>query len=360
MPNSTFIIAEAGVNHNGDVNLACKLIDVAADSNANAVKFQTFVATEVISKYAPKAKYQKRTTGARERQLDMVKRLELSESDHEILINHAAKRGIKFLSTPFDSASLRLLTDRFNLDTIKIPSGEITNGPFLLEIAQTGRKVILSTGMSTLGEVETALGVLAFGFSESKKAIPASKAFEAAYLSSKGQQALRKKVSLLHCTTEYPAAYADVNLRAIDTLSMSFGLPVGLSDHTSGIHVAVAAVARGATIIEKHFTLDRSMPGPDHPASLEPLELKEMIAAIRDIEQSLGHGRKLPSHSELSNRIAARRSLVAAREIKKGRELTHEDIVCKRPGNGMSPMRYWEFIGSISSIDLDIDELMVH
>lgn len=356
--NRAFIIAEAGVNHNGDVNLACRLIDVAAEAKADAVKFQTFVASEVISKWAPKAKYQKRTTGEGESQLEMVKRLELSESNHETLIDHADKRGIKFLSTPFDSASLRLLTERFDLDTIKIPSGEITNGPFLLEIARTGRDVILSTGMSTLGEVETALGVLAFGFIKSRKVTPSSRAFEAAYISQRGQQSLRKKVSLLHCTTEYPATYFDVNLRAMDALRMSFGLPVGLSDHTSGIHVAIAAVARGSGIIEKHFTLDRSLPGPDHAASLEPLELAQMITAIRDIERALGDGRKLPMHSELANRLVARRSLVAARNIDNGRKLTSDDISCKRPGNGISPMRFWEVIGSKSNTNYISDELL--
>lgn len=355
---TTLIIAEAGVNHNGDVNLGCKLIDVAADARADAVKFQTFVATEVISKHAPKAKYQKRTTGETESQFDMVKRLELSESDHEKLIDHARIRGIKFLSTPFDSTSLRLLTDRFNLETIKIPSGEITNGPFLLEIAQTSRKVIVSTGMSTLGEVETALGVLAFGYTRSKKTAPTLKAFEAAYLSSKGQQALQRKVSLLHCTTEYPAAYADVNLRAIDTLRMSFGLPVGLSDHTLGIHVAVAAVARGATIIEKHFTLDRSMPGPDHSASLEPTELKRMVAAIRDVEEALGNGRKIPCESELENRIAARRSLVAAENVFSGMEFSCNNVAYKRPSGGMSPMKYWELIGVRARCDYMTDEFL--
>ena len=356
--NRTFIIAEAGVNHNGDANLALKLIDVAAESNVDAVKFQTFNALEVISSHAPKAEYQKRFTGATESQLEMVKRLELSESDHEILINHAKKRGIKFLSTPFDSASLRLLTDRFNLDIVKIPSGEITNGPFLLEIAQTERKVILSTGMSTLGEVETALGVLAFGYTSSKKTAPSLKAFEASYLSSKGQQALRRKVSLLHCTTEYPAAYADVNLRAIDTLRLSFGLPVGLSDHTLGTHVAVAAVARGATIIEKHFTLDRSMPGPDHSASLEPSELREMVTAIRNVEEALGDGRKLPCETELQNRIAARKSLVAAENILSGVKFSFNNVACKRPASGLSPMKYWEVLGNRAMHDYMTDELL--
>ena len=359
MSDRTFIIAEAGVNHNGDIGLACKLIDVAADANANAVKFQTFIADDVISKHAPKAEYQKRTTGEKESQLEMVKRLELSESDHETLINHANKRGIKFLSTPFDSASLRLLTERFNLDTIKIPSGEITNGPFLLEIAQTGRKVILSTGMSTLGEVETALGVLAFGYIRSKNSAPSLKAFADAYISRKGQLALRKKVSLLHCTTEYPAAYSDVNLRSIDTLRVSFGLPVGLSDHTLGTHVAVAAVARGASIIEKHFTLDRSLPGPDHEASLMPQELSQMVQNIREIGKAIGNGIKIPTPEEIGNRFIARKSLVASRNITKGQRLVPDDIVCKRPFLGMNPMEYWSLLGAEAARDYESDELLI-
>ena len=355
----TFIIAEAGVNHNGSIDKACALIDVAAEAGADAVKFQTFKAKEVISRHAPKADYQMLTTSAGESQLEMVQSLELSEADHRILINHAKTKKIEFLSTPFDLPSLRLLIDRFELSTIKIPSGEITNGPLLIEIARTGRIVILSTGMSTLGEVEAALGVLAFGYTSAIDQDPSSKGFALAFASDCGQKALLDHVSLLHCTTEYPAPYSEVNLKAMDTLAGAFGLPVGLSDHTIGIHVPVAAVARGATIIEKHFTLDKSFPGPDHSASLEPIELKAMIQAIKDIELALGDGIKRPAASELKNSNIARKSLVAAKGIQTGDFLDAENIAIKRPGTGLSPMSYWDHLGSQADRDYTVDELLV-
>jgi N-acetylneuraminate synthase len=354
----TFIIAEAGVNHNGSIEMACALVDVAATAGADAVKFQTFKATEVISRHAPKADYQKLTTSASESQLDMVQKLELSEADHHILISHAKTKKIEFLSTPFDLPSLRLLTDRFELSTIKIPSGEITNAPFLLEVARTGKKVILSTGMSTLGEVETALGALAFGYTGDQDTKPGSNAFLIAFASDVGQAALREHVSLLHCTTEYPAPYAEVNLKAMNTLTNAFGLPVGLSDHTIGIHVPVAAVARGATIIEKHFTLDKSLPGPDHAASLEPNELEQMVKAIRYVEIALGDGIKRPTESEMKNRDISRKSLVAAKPIQAGQVLGTEDIAIKRPGTGLSPMCYWDYLRSKAGRDYFVDEML--
>ena len=354
----TFIIAEAGVNHNGSIEMACALVDVAAASGADAVKFQTFKATEVICQHAPKADYQKLTTSAGESQLAMVQRLELSESDHRILINHAKTKKIEFLSAPFDLPSLRLLIDHFRLSTIKVPSGEITNGPFLLEVARTGRKIILSTGMSTLGEVETALGVLAFGYTRDREAKPGSKAFLIAFASDVGQAALREYVSLLHCTTEYPAPYTEVNLRAMDTLANAFGLPVGLSDHTIGIHIPIAAVARGAKIIEKHFTLDKSLPGPDHTASLKPTELEQMVKAIREVEMALGDGVKRPTASELKNRDIARKSLVAAKHILHGQVLETQDVAIKRPGTGLSPMCYWDYLGAEADRDYWVDEML--
>ncbi|MFA6224289.1 MAG: N-acetylneuraminate synthase [Desulfomonilaceae bacterium] len=354
----TFIIAEAGVNHNGSLDMACALVDVAAAAGADAVKFQTFKATEVISRYAPKAYYQQLTTSAKESQLEMVQRLELSEADHRILINHAKTKKIEFLSTPFDLPSLRLLTDRFRLSTIKIPSGEITNGPFLLEIAKTGRNVIMSTGMNTLGEVEAALGVLAFGYTATIDQDPSLKAFASAFAFDVGQSALREYVSLLHCTTEYPAPYTEVNLRAMDTLANAFGLPVGLSDHTMGIHIPIAAVARGAKIIEKHFTLDRSLPGPDHAASLEPTELEEMVRSIREVEMALGDGVKRPTDSEMKNRDIVRKSLVAAKPILTGQVIDKGDIAIKRPGTGLSPMCYWDYIGVKSDLDYSVDEML--
>jgi N-acetylneuraminate synthase len=353
----TYIIAEAGVNHNGSLDMACALIDAAAGARADAVKFQTFRASSIVSRDAPKAEYQTRTTGTNESQLEMLRKLELSKADHERLIAHAKAKGIAFLSSPFDSSGLQLLTRQFELDTIKIASGEITNAPFLLEIAKTGRKVILSTGMSTLAEVETALGVLAFGFiTTTGEHQPSARAFSAAFAADAGQAALQKYVSLLHCTSEYPALHAEVNLRAMDAMGMAFGLPVGLSDHTPGIHIPIAAVARGACIIEKHFTLDRTLPGPDHAASLEPAELKGMVQAIRDVEVALGDGIKRPTAGEWKNRDVARRSLVAARHIRGGQCFGPEDIAVKRPGTGLSPMQYWQLLGEAAVRDFLPDE----
>lgn len=353
---ATFIIAEAGVNHNGSVEMATRLVDVAADAGADAVKFQTFRAGELVSRHAPKAEYQTRTTGAAESQLDMVRKLELSEAAHEALIAHAKAKKIKFLSTPFDLPSLRLLTGRFDLDTIKIPSGEITSAPFLLEIARTGRKVILSTGMSSLNEVRMALGVLAFGYTAVRDDKPRMKAFSAAFSSDAGQRALRERVTVLHCTTEYPAPYAEVNLKAMDTLGNTFGLSVGLSDHTPGICIPIAAVARGARVVEKHFTLDRSLPGPDHAASLEPGELAEMVRAIRYVEAAMGDGVKRPAPSEMKNRDIARRSLVASSAIRAGQLFSAENLTAKRPGNGVSPFEYWNYLGQPASRNYEADE----
>lgn len=351
----TLIIAEAGVNHNGSMELALKLVDAAADAGADIVKFQTFKSENLVSRNAAKAEYQKQNTGSAESQLEMIKKLELTEDMHVELISHCKKRGIEFLSTPFDVESLKLLTGRFGMKTVKIPSGEITNAPFILEIAKLAGRVIISTGMATLGEVELALGALAFGMVAGKDEKPGRAAFLKAFASNEGRQALREKVSVMHCTTEYPAPFNEVNLRAMDTMSAAFGLPVGYSDHTPGIHISIAAVARGATIIEKHFTLDRNLPGPDHKASLEPDELKSMVAAIRDVEKSLGDGIKRPTPSEIPNISVARKSLVAARDIKKGEPY---NIACKRPGNGISPMDYWCFSGQLAERDYSADEML--
>ncbi len=341
----TFIIAEAGVNHNGDLSLAGQLIDVAAEAGVDAVKFQTFLSEHLVTRNTPKAEYQARATDQSESQFEMIRRLELTGSDHETLMAHAQARGIAFLSTPFDVPSLHLLTERCKLQVIKIPSGEITNAPFLLAIARTAQRVILSTGMSTLGEVEAALGVLAFGCIAPGEVKPQIGDFEQAFASSAGQRALRDRVTLLHCTTEYPAPYGEVNLRAMNTLSEAFGLPVGYSDHTTGIHISLAAVACGARVIEKHFTLDRNLPGPDHKASLEPGELCELVRQIREIAQALGDGVKRPTVSERKNRDVARKILVAARAIKLGEVFTEENLVCKRSGAGVSPFAYWQILG---------------
>lgn len=352
------IIAEAGVNHNGDMNLAKQLIDVAAEAGANAVKFQTFRAEQLVSRKAPKAEYQTRITDQAESQFEMIRKLELTETDHEVLIAHAQARGIEFLSTPFDVPSLHLLTKRFGLQTIKIPSGEITNAPFLLVIARATQRAILSTGMSTLADVEAALGVLAFGFTAPASATPQRGDFEQAFASDFGQQLLRERVTLLHCTTEYPAPFGEVNLRAMDTLAAAFGLPVGYSDHTPGIHVSLAAVARGAQVIEKHFTLDRNLPGPDHKASLDPDELRDLVCQARELEQALGDGIKRPSTSEWKNRNVARKSLVAAKAIKEGEMFTEENLACKRPGTGADPFAYWQTLGQTARRSYNADEVL--
>ncbi|KAB2928671.1 MAG: N-acetylneuraminate synthase [Dechloromonas sp.] len=340
-----YVIAEAGVNHNGSLERAKALIDAAQAAGADAVKFQTFRATEIVSRDAAKAAYQQQTTGASESQFEMLKRLELSVVDHVKLKQHASDCGIEFLSTPFDAVSLDFLVRELDMQTVKIPSGEITNAPFLLRIARTGCRIILSTGMATLADVEAALGVLAFGMLEAKSVPRGADSFAAAFASPAAQALLSKQVTLLHCTTEYPAPIGEINLRAMDTLHAAFGLPVGYSDHTAGIHVPVAAVARGAVVLEKHFTLDRELPGPDHRASLEPDELAAMIGAVRDIELALGSGIKIPSPSEMPNRAVARRSLTVSTDLRAGELLTEANLVCKRPGSGVSPMLYWDRLG---------------
>ncbi len=346
------------MNHNGDMELAKKLINVAAESGADAVKFQTFKADQVVGSHAPKAQYQIRATGQMESQYEMIRRLELTESDHQELISHAKNQNINFLSTPFDTLSLRLLTSRFGLETIKISSGEITNAPFLLAVAQSAKDIILSTGMSTMEEIRAALGVLAFGFSAPPSSIPQQGDFDRSFVSEYGQQCLRERVTLLHCTSEYPAPFCDVNLRAMDSMATVFGLPVGYSDHTTGIHISLAAVARGARIIEKHITLDRNLPGPDHRASLEPDELRRLVLEIREIEQALGDGIKRPMPSEVENIPVARRSLVALRKINHGELFSVDNLGARRPGYGISPMQAWEWLGQPASKDFEADEIL--
>lgn len=352
-----YIIAEAGVNHNGSLDMAKELVEVAAKAGADAVKFQTFRADRLVSGSAPKADYQKKSSGAGESQHDMLKRLELGEDAHRELIRHCELHGIQFLSTPFDAESVDLLGITFDLPTIKIPSGEITNAPLILQIACLGKPVILSTGMSTLADVEAALGVLAFGFT-CPKASPGVTGFQEAFASCEGQRALSEKVTLLHCTTEYPAPFTEVNLRAMDTLAAAFGLRVGFSDHTEGTAIPVAAVARGAVVIEKHFTLDRTLPGPDHRASLEPGELCEMVKAIREVEMALGSGRKVPAPSEMKNAAVARKSIVAACEIRVGEAYSSANLCVKRPGGGVSPLRFWEVVGRRADRNYVKDEVI--
>ncbi|HEC1746870.1 N-acetylneuraminate synthase [Campylobacter ornithocola] len=331
--NKTLIIAEAGVNHNGDINLAKRLIEVASEAGADFVKFQTFVAKNCISKNAKKAEYQLQTTDENQSQLDMVKKLELSKQDHEILIEHCKKFNIKFLSTAFDLESIDLLV-KFDIEIFKIPSGELTNLPYLKKIASFNKNIILSTGMATLGEIEKVLDILV----------------------QNGTQ--RDKIIILHCNTEYPTPFEDVNLRAMQTLKKAFCLPVGYSDHTLGITIPIAAVAMGACVIEKHFTLDKSMQGPDHQASLEPEELKAMIKSIRELEQAFGDGIKIPSKSESKNKVIARKSLVAKKAIKKGECFSEENLTTKRPGDGICAMEYDKYLGKIASREYAEDELI--
>jgi N-acetylneuraminate synthase len=360
MSNSVFIIAEAGVNHNGNRDLAFQLVDIALEAGADAVKFQTFKAENLVTKSAVKADYQKKTTNTDESQFSMLKRLELSHDTHQELIKYCNKKGIKFLSTAFDFDSLDFLVNNLSLNTLKIPSGEITNGPLLLAHAQTRCNLIISTGMATLGEIEEALGVIAFGLicGMDLHERPSRNVFQQAYNSSDGQRFLKEKVTLLHCTTEYPAPLIDINLKAMQTMRSAFDLKVGYSDHSEGIAVPVAAIALGATLIEKHFTVDKTFPGPDHQASLEPSELIEMVVAIRSVEQAMGDGLKGPRPSELKNRSIARKSLVARTEIKKGDLFSEKNLTIKRPGIGVSPMDYWRMLSMEAQNDYNADEVV--
>ena len=353
--NRTYIIAEAGVNHNGSVELAVELIDAAVEAGADAVKFQTFKPELLVSAFAGKADYQKKLTDSEESQLDMLRKLQLPEESYPKLLERCRARGIHFLSTPFDLDSLSLLTETYDIPTIKLPSGEITNPLLLYRTARTGKPIILSTGMSTLGEIETALSVIAFGYVAADEK-PSRDKILRAYASEAGQRALRDNVTLLHCTTEYPAPLDEVNLNVMDTLKRAFNLKVGYSDHTQGIAIPVAAAAKGAAVIEKHFTLDRGMPGPDHQASLEPMELKQMVSAIRDVEKALGNPIKHPTASEINNKLVVRKSLVAIRAIRKGEPFSEENLAIKRPGTGRSPMEYWEMLGQPADRDYERDE----
>jgi len=325
-----YIIAEAGVNHNGDVELAKKLVDKAKWAGSDAVKFQLFKSENMTSRSAIKADYQRKTTGEMESQLHMLKKLEIGFIEHKILKDYCEEVGIDFLTSPFDIESIKELCD-LKIELIKIPSSEITNLPYLEKVAETKKKVILSTGMSDMSEVKRAIEVLESGC---------------------------KEIIVLHCNTEYPTPMEDVNLMAMVTLKNELNKEVGYSDHTLGIEVPIAAVTLGAKVIEKHFTLDKSMIGPDHKASLEPAELRNMIQCIRNIEIALGSGIKVPSKSELKNKGIARKSIVAVEDIKAGEIFTEKNITCKRPGNGISPMVWNEIIGTKSKIDFKSDELI--
>ena len=327
---SVYIIAEAGVNHNGDINLAYQLVDAAKAAGVDCIKFQTFKSENLVSHTAQKAEYQKAATGDSSQQ-DMLKQLELSFGEFVSLKEYCDRKGIFFLSTPFDFESIEFLNS-IEMPFWKIPSGEVTNYPYLVALAKTGKPVVMSTGMCEMQEIEDAIAVL--------------------------RENGASDIKLLHCNTEYPTPYEDVNLKAMKTLRDAFGVEVGYSDHTKGIEVPIAAVAMGAAVIEKHFTLDRNMEGPDHKASLEPQELKQMVDSIRHIEAALGSGDKKPSPSEKKNMAVARKSIVAAKRIKAGDILTEENITVKRPGNGICPMRWKEVLGTRAVRDFEEDELI--
>lgn len=355
-PLKTFIIAEAGVNHNGSVDLAHQLIDAAVAAGADAVKFQSFVASSIVTSTADKAEYQIANTGNHESQFEMLKKLELSQIQQRELFQYCQSRQIVFLSTPFDSASLKFLTSDLGLETIKVGSGELTNAPFLYEVAQAAKRIILSTGMSTINEVEDALGVIALAMTSDKN--PSKKSFAKALRSATGKAAIGTRVTVLHCTTDYPTNPHDVNLRAMLSLKENFNCPIGFSDHSVGIHLSVAAVAIGATVIEKHLTMSRALPGPDHQASLEPSEFKSLVEQIRDVETALGDGVKIPTKVEIQNMKIARRSLVASKPIKSGELFTVDNVSIKRPGTGRSPFEYWSVIGTKSSVDIAENEVI--
>ncbi len=326
-----FVIAEAGVNHNGDIEIAKQLIDAASEAGADAVKFQTFQADSLVCRTAKKAEYQLETTDRTETQYDMLKKLELTPQMHRELIEHCLKRNIMFLSTPFDLESIKLLSE-LGMQIYKIPSGEITNLPYLREIAKQQKKIILSTGMSSMDEVKAAVNVLKNNGTE--------------------------ELTLLHCNTQYPTPISDVNLLAMVKMREETGLPVGYSDHTQGIEVPIAAAALGAEVIEKHFTLDRKMEGPDHKASLEPQELMQMVVGIRKIESALGSKIKQVSESEMLNVAIVRKSIVAAANIKRGEKYTEKNITTKRPATGISPMMWDEIIGKTADRDYKVDEII--
>ena len=353
----TYIIAEAGVNHNGSIELAKRLIDVAIESGVDSVKFQTFKAENVISKYAIKAEYQIENTGdGAESQLEMVKKLELSREETLDLRNYCKEKGIQFLSSPFDMESIDFLNE-LDVPRFKIPSGEITNAPFLLKIGQLKKPMILSTGMSNLEEIKLAVGVLAFGFLDIDGPKTEESFLRAFDLGIKSEDFI-DSLTILHCTTEYPCPAESVNLSAMETIRSSFPFKVGYSDHTEGTMVPMMAVANGATLIEKHFTLNKEMEGPDHRASLDPRELKEMVERIRYAEAVRGSSAKECSSVEKKNLDIARKSLVAKIDIKEGESFSEANLTVKRPGSGISPMRYWSLLGTSSTKSYNEDDLI--
>lgn len=356
MSAAPVIIAEGGVNHNGDEGLAMALVDVAADAGADWIKFQTFNAAELVTGTAPRAAYQK-TGGADGGQLEMLVRLELSHDAHRRLAAHCAKRNIGFLSTPFDLGSLRFLVDGLGLDTLKLGSGDLTNAPLLLAIARSGRRLFLSTGMSNLATIEAALSILAFGYLGGRE-IPSREAFRRAFAATEARPVLAEKVTLLHCVSAYPAPVGDINLHAMGLLAGTFGLPAGYSDHTEGTAVAVAAAALGARVIEKHLTTDRTLPGPDHAASLEPAAFAALVRDCRAAARALGTAAKQVMACEADVRQVARKSLVARTAIKAGTPFSTENLTTKRPAGGIDALDYFDWIGRSARRDYEPDEMI--
>jgi N-acetylneuraminate synthase len=358
--SSTLIIAEAGVNHNGQLDLAYQLVDAAVKAGVDIIKFQTFKAENLVTREAEQADYQKINTDIVESQYTMLKKLELTFDEHLLVHDYCQRQGIAYLSTAFDAQSLEFLIQDIDLAILKIPSGELTNTPLLLEHAYTGRRLIVSTGMATLADIKLALGVIAFGFLNrtDKTSKPSLAAFSAAYDSAAGKKLLAENVSLLHCTTEYPAPIEEVNLNAMALMHDEFSLPIGYSDHTKGILIPAIAVAKGAVIIEKHFTLSRNMQGPDHKASLEPEELEQMVKDIRQVELALGRKVKAPTISEQKNIVVARKSIVASQSIKQGEYYSVDNLTVLRPGGGISPVNYFNLLGTQANKDYDSGELI--
>ncbi|WP_203245955.1 N-acetylneuraminate synthase [Sporosarcina beigongshangi] len=357
MSNQTYIIAEAGVNHNGSLDMAKKLVDVAKQAGADAVKFQTFKAENLVTRAAQQAGYQVSNLGETTSQFEMLKKLELSYEEFAELKNYCDSTQIEFLSTPFDFESVDFLLDDIGMNTLKIPSGELTNSPFIHYIATKRKPMIISTGMATMDDIHEALSFLAYGLAFPDQLVELEKV-EIHYQTLEAKTLLKEFVTVLHCTTEYPAPFETINLRAMNEMEKELRLPIGFSDHSEGIAVPIAAVALGAVIIEKHFTLDCNLPGPDHRASLEPKELEEMVVGIRVIEQSLGSGNKQPTSIELENRLAARKSIVAKVQIAPGDILTEAHLAIKRPGNGMPPTAYWSLIGKTVKQSYEVDALI--
>lgn len=354
----TIIIAEAGVNHNGDEELAYSLVHAAVKAGADIIKFQTFRAEELTTQHAQQADYQTKNSNLDESQLEMLKKLELSDETFLKIKLACDDLGIGFMSTAFDSHSLNFLVKNIGVDTLKVPSGEITNAPLILEHAITGKDIILSTGMSNIDEIRNALSVIAFGYASSSAELVLDKSFEKFFKSKAAQEFLKNKVTLLHCTSEYPAPFEDLNLNAMHTLADEFNLQIGYSDHSLGIEVPIAAVAMGAKIIEKHFTLDKAMEGPDHRASIEPQELERMIESIRNVDLALGSSEKKIQTSELKNLSIVRKSIVAVDAICPGEVLSEANIGIKRPGTGVSPFKYWDYLGKKSKNAYQVGDLI--